>query len=285
MGTAYTGTDGSFSFAAVPNGEYEILVQADGYDAYNQAIEVSRGPVFGLEIELIKSTSNAGAPSGPVVSAHQLGVPAKAQKEFEKGLDLMGSKADYRGAIAAFDRAIQVYPDYYEAYALEGTAYEGIPDMPSAEKAMRKSIELSSGKYPVALYFLAGLLNATNRFSEAADLARQCIALDEASWHGHFELAHALLGLQKLNEAEASANRARDLKPDNPRVYLLLANIHGGLKNYTAFVQDLDTYLALSPTGPMADEVRKKRDQVQQALHDSQTATPPVPSPAPAQQP
>jgi Tfp pilus assembly protein PilF len=279
-GSTFTNELGQFEFEGVPNGESVIRVHAEGYQALEQNIEVSHAPVYGVSIDLRKSAGNASAPNGPVVSAHQLGVPSKAQKEFDKGIDLISSKADYRGAIAVFDRAIQDYPDYYEAYAFEGTAYEGLPDMPSAEKAMRKSVELSSGKYPVALYFLAGLLNATNRFSEAEDLARQCVALDESSWHGHFELAHALLGLRKLSEAEASANRARDLKSDNPLVYLLLANIHSAQKNYIGFVQDLDSYLALSPTGPMADEVRKRRAQVQQTLHDSQTGTPPPPPPA-----
>ncbi len=232
-------------------------------------------------VELTKEGAPGGpSASGPTVSAHQLGVPSKAQKEFDKGLDLMSSKADYHGAIAAFDRAIAIFPDYYEAYALEGTAYEGLSDTPSAEKAMRKSIELSSSKYPVALYFLAGLLNTTNRYAEAESLARQCVALDDSSWHAHFELAHALLGLRKLDEAEASADRARDLKPDNPRVFLLLANIHAGQRNYNAFIQDLDSFLALNPTGPMADQVRKDRAQAQQALRDSQSAAPPPAPPA-----
>ena len=281
IGTSNTSAEGRFSFAGVPIGEYDIQIEMEGYARYDQDFEVTRLGISSVEVELTKAAAPAApSPSGPTVSAHQLGVPPKAQREFDKGLDLMNSKADYHGAIAAFDRAIQIFPDYYEAYALEGTAYEGLSDVPSAEKALRKSIELSSSKYPVALYFLAGLLNTTKRYAEAETLARQCLALDDSSWHAHFELAHALLGLRKLDEAEANAKRARDLKPDNPTVFLLLADIHAAERNYSAFVNDLSSFLALTPNGPLADQVRKERALAQQALHDSQSAAPPASPPA-----
>jgi hypothetical protein len=47
---------------------------------------------------------------------------------------------------------------------------------------------------------------------------------------------------------------------------LLVADIHLDRRNYTAFLQDIDVYLKLDPTGPDADQVRKDRDQVLQTL-------------------
>ncbi len=96
---------------------------------------------------------------------------------------------------------------------------------------MRKSIALSSNQYAEALLLLAGLLNNTKRFPEAEALSRQGVALDASSWHGHFELARALSALKRPEEAEKSAIQARDLKPDNPAVYLVLANIHIQLRD------------------------------------------------------
>jgi tetratricopeptide (TPR) repeat protein len=110
------------------------------------------------------------------------------------------------------------------------------------------------------------LLNNTKRCPEAEALSRQGVALDASSWHGHFELARALSALKKAEEAEKSATQARDLKPDNPAAYLVLANIHIQLRDLPALVKDLDGYLKLSPAGPEADQARKTRDEVQAAM-------------------
>jgi hypothetical protein len=54
--------------------------------------------------------------------------------------------------------------------------------------------------------------------------------------------------------------------PDNPPVYLLLANIHIQRKDYAALLRDLDDYLRLAPFGPEADQARKTREHVQSLL-------------------
>jgi tetratricopeptide (TPR) repeat protein len=125
------------------------------------------------------------------------------------------------------------------------------------------------------LFLIAGLLNNTKRFPEAETLSRQGVALDASSWHGHFEMARALSALKRPEEAEKSATQARDLKPDNPAAYLILANIHIQLRDYPALVKDLESYLKLSPAGPEADQARKTREEVQAEIrgeHDQARA-------------
>jgi tetratricopeptide (TPR) repeat protein len=80
-------------------------------------------------------------------------------------------------------------------------------------------------------------------------------------------LARALNALKRPEEAEKSAQQSRDLMPDNPPVYLLLANIHIQRKDYEALIRDLDDYLRLAPTGPEADQARKTRERVQGMLN------------------
>src|SRR6266853_294031 len=208
------------------------------------------------------------------ISAHELSVPHKAHDEYEKGLNLVYSKSDYKGAIIQFQRAIKDFPNFYEAYAQEGSAYTFLGEMGPAEEAMRKSIALSSSQYSEALFLLAGLLNNTKRFPEAENLSRQGVALEASSWHGHFEMARALTALKQPEEAEKSAKQARDLKPDNPAVYLILANIHIQLRDYAALLKDLDTYLKLSPNGPEADQARKTREELQAVMQQAKDQAP-----------
>jgi tetratricopeptide (TPR) repeat protein len=201
------------------------------------------------------------------ISAHQLSVPHKAHDEFEKGMTLIYLKADYHGAITQFQLAIKDFPTYYEAYAEEGNAYYQLQEMEHAEEALRKSVDLSSGQYADASFTLAALLTDKKHYEEAATTARRGISVDASSWRGPFELARALTALKQTEEAEKSAQQSRDMMPDNPPVYLLLANIHIQRKDYPALVRDLDDYLRLAPTGPGADQARKTREHVQTLLN------------------
>jgi hypothetical protein len=270
MNTTFTRGSGEFEFSGLPNGDYTIEIIVRDYEPYRETITIENSVRRGLAIFLRRPMTVLTTKSTGTISAHELSVPHKAHDEYEKGLSLVYSKSDYKGAIVQFQRAIKDFPSFYEAYAQEGSAYTFLGEMGPAEEAMRKSIALSSSQYSEAFFLLAGLLNNTKRFPEGEALSRQGVALDESSWHGHFEMARALSGLKRPEEAEKSATVARDLKPDNPAVYLVLANIHIQLRDYVALLKDLDGYLKLSPTGPEADQARKTRDDLQTAMRSAQ---------------
>ena len=256
-----TNSSGEFSFGQFASGEYEIVAEHDGYQPVRIPLEVSRFDQSNLIIRLHKQPTSAD-PSGDAVTARELAIPQKARSAFEKGLSKADSQKDYRGAVQEFERAIKAYPEYYEAYSELGVAYVRLKDFAAAEKALRASIEMSAQKYPPPLTLLSMLLNDQNRSKEAEPLARQVVATDPNAWRGPYELSRALLGLRRLPEAEASAYAARDLKPDNPDIYLLLSEIHRHTQNPSALLQDIDTYLKLAPEGAAAPQVRNLREQL-----------------------
>ncbi|MBZ5662134.1 MAG: tetratricopeptide repeat protein [Acidobacteriia bacterium] len=266
VSSTFTKDNGVFEFMGIANGEYLLEVNAQDYEPLDQSVEIKndgrRGVSLLLTRALILLNSNT---RGAVISAHQLSVPRKAQDEFNKGMNLLYAKTDYRGAIAQFQRAIKDFPTYYEAYALEGTSYQSLGEMPSAEEALRKAVDLSSGKYSEALYLLSALLLNAKRYQEAATLARKCVEVDTSSWQGPFELARALFGLQQFDEAEKSANLAREKNPDYPDVHILLANIHIARRDFPLLAADLDAYLKISPNGPDVDWVRQTQERMQEA--------------------
>jgi tetratricopeptide (TPR) repeat protein len=273
VATAYTRGNGDFEFDGVANGEYVLEINVKDYDQIHEAISISGSSRMGLSIFLARAGKALVPLTQMSISAHQLSVPHKAHDEFEKGMSLIYLKLDYRAAIAQFQLAIKDFATYYEAYAEEGSAYYQLQEMGPAEEALRKSVELSSGSYADASFTLAGLLTDTKRFDEAETVARKGISVDASSWRGPFELARALIALKKSDEAEKSAQQSRDLMPDNPPVYLLLANIHIQRKDFPALMRDLDDYLRLSPTGPEADQARKTKERVQAMLNAPKDAS------------
>jgi tetratricopeptide (TPR) repeat protein len=267
VGSAYTRTNGDFQVDGLGAGDYILEVTAKDYEPHRETITLTEGSRVGIPIFLSKTSSKAPVAARQMsISAHQLSVPHKADDEFEKGMSFAYIKADYRAAIPQFQLAIKDFPTYYEAYAEEGSAYYQLQDTKNAEEALRKSIELSSGQYADAMFTLAAILTDTKRYADAETTARQGISVDASSWRGPFELARALTALKRPEEAEKSARQSRDMMPDNPPVYLLLANIHIQRKDYPALIRDLDDYLRLSPIGPEADQARKTRERVQATL-------------------
>jgi len=251
--------------------DYYVEAEKDGYVPAKVKVSIGASYETQITIDLAQRPSDE-SPAGPAeaLSVHQLSVPSRARQEFGEGLTLLNSKKDYAGAVSRFEAAIDACPSYYEAYAEMGVAdfYGG--DSSAAERALRKSIELSSGKYAYAFFNLAELLNNTKRFADAEPVARQAIALDSSSSRGYFELARAQLGLKRFADAQESAVKARDLKPDYPLVYLVLTNIHLALHDYAAVLRDADAYLKLVPDSPLSDQVRKTRQQVERALERTQ---------------
>ncbi len=282
----FTGMVGNFEFDGITSGSYNLVVDQAGYATIKQDVEIQDSPVMGIQIGLQRAGGEkaaAAAGRGPKVSAHELAAPRKAQEAMEKGLALLYDKSDYRGSIAEFEHAVQAYPDYYEAYAQMGVAYVNLKDNAGAETALRKSYDLSAGKYINACFLLAKLLSFSRRFAEAEPIARQGVAVDPNSWQANEELARALVGLNRFEDAEQYAVDADKLKPDQPAIQLLLADIHTRVRNFPALLDNLNAYLRLAPTGAQAEKIRPMRDQLQQALANNQTAAPAsAPSAAPA---
>ena len=269
IANAYSDGNGAYEFDDLGGGDFYLFAQHEGYESFRQFVRPDGSGHVYIDVYLRVAVSGSAPKSVNPVSEHQLSIPQKARELFEKGVQLVVEKSDYRGAVALFARAIAKYPSYYEAYAAMGLAQNKMGDAAAAEAALRKSMEVSAEKYPPAMIDLAAMFNGRKRFSEAEPLLRKVIVLDASSWRGQFELAIALSGLQRFEEAVTSATAARDLKPENAQVYLLLYNLHIRTNDFRAALEDTESYLKLTPDGAAADRVRRMQEQVQKAIQSS----------------
>jgi tetratricopeptide (TPR) repeat protein len=278
IGFVYSDRNGTYEFDDIP-GDCYVSVQHEGYAPLREYVRPDGSGHVYKDVLLRPADREPGSVSATPVSEHQLSIPPKARDLFLKGIQLVVEKSDYRGAVAQFARAISRYPSYYEAYAAMGLAQNKMGDAAAAETALRKSIDLSAEKYPQAMIDLASMYNGQKRFADAEPLFRKVIALSASSWRGQFELAVALAGQQRFKEAVTCATTARDLKPENPQVYLLLYNLHIHTNDFAGALSDTEAYLKLTPDGATADRVRRMQEQVRRAAQTS-GADPGTPSEA-----
>jgi tetratricopeptide (TPR) repeat protein len=208
------------------------------------------------------------SPAG-LTSVHELQIPEKALEACNRGTQRFASK-DSAGSVVEFQKAIKLFPKYYEAYAKMGAANLDLNNWKGAGSAFRKSIELSDGQYAPADFGL-GLILATvqNQSAEAEKVIRAGLLLDPRDVTGHFALAWVLYSTARLREAEKSATEAVAFAPNFAGARLLLGQIHMAEKNFAATVRDLDAYLSTGAETPLDAKVRQVREQALRAISAS----------------
>jgi tetratricopeptide (TPR) repeat protein len=259
IATAFTDSSGRFAANADGTDSVIVTVQEQGYEPVEQRVDLGRGGGAGLVITLRKLRANPIDPTGGyTVSLHDLKVPGKARHAYDKGFALL-QKKDPLGSLDHFKEATNAYPNYYEAYYQIGLANMELRRGSDAEQAFQRSIDLSGGGYAEPQFALGALLCDRKEYTQAEQILRRSIEIDSSSWKGYLFLGQAQFGMNQLDEAEKNAREVLLRRSETPPAYILLANIHIRRHEYILGLKDLDTYLAMKPTGPTSDQAREVR--------------------------
>jgi tetratricopeptide (TPR) repeat protein len=214
------------------------------------------------------------SPNG-TVSAEALKIPENARKEFEHGSRLLNEKKDLSRSIAAFQRAIQMYPGYAEAYFLMGTAQVQAGASSDAEASLRKAIALNA-RMSAPYYPLAVLLFGERRYAEEEKLLLEAQNLDLANWRFPFELArcHGQQGHWDTALQYGLEASGKDNVP--PKIHLLLADIYANSSRSREAVAELELFAKLDPSSSYMGRVRDVLPILRQR---SEASTLPSPEP------
>ena len=265
--TVLTDYSGHFELRQIPSGSYEVSAAEHGLGFASTVAQVS---MFPSEVTLYLNSSSA-PPRGEnpyTVSTHELKIPAKAQNEYYRGLDLL-AKRDFTGSLAHFNKAAAAYPDYYEAVYHVGIVELRLGHQDQAAEAFQKAIDLSGGHYARPQFAYGLLLTNQGKPKEAENLIRRGLETDSDSPEGHLFLGIALLDQNRLDESEKCLREALLRRQQYADVYLVLADLHAKRKDYQSQIQDLDIYLKLAPTAAGVDHVGKVREAAQQLAASS----------------
>lgn len=121
---------------------------------------------------------------------------------------------DVASAIAAYQQAITLRPDYVEAYSNLGIALNDQKRYVESVIAYQQAIALKPD-YAEAYSNLGVSLNNLNRHAEAATACRKTIALKPDYAAAHYNLGIALNALKQHREAIASFQQALSLAPNH----------------------------------------------------------------------
>ncbi|MGH9702909.1 MAG: tetratricopeptide repeat protein [Candidatus Acidiferrales bacterium] len=268
----HTDGGGNFTFQPLNAGYYTVTVADPNYETTSAQVNLTMGSRSGVLVYTKPVTPEASAPVGPSISAHELSMPQKAREAAQAGRRKLYGDRDAQESLADFDRALQIAPGYYEVFYERSMANWQLGHFADAEAGLKKALEMSGQKFGQADVALGAILNDQQKFADAEAYLHHAVDMQSNSWMAQFQLGRALLGLNRLEEAEKSASQAKSLKPDHAAIYSLLANIHSKMHNRQALIADLTEYIKIDPDSPAGMKAKQWREDVQRSLGESQPA-------------
>lgn len=257
-GEQFTGSDGSVQFSGLSVGAFTIRASRQGYEPGDAHVDLGNGDRTLQNVDILlkpREHQREGPPDG-IVAASALRIPDDARKEFAQGSRLLNEKKDFVRSIAAFRRAIELYPGYADAYFLLGSAQLQTKATAAAEAALRKAIALDA-HMTAAYYALAVLLFGERRYSEERDLLLEAQKLDSTDWRWPFELARCHAQQGQWDTALSYGLTASESTNVPPKVHLLLADIYANSNKPRQAIAELELFAKLDPTSAFMDRVRE----------------------------
>jgi tetratricopeptide (TPR) repeat protein len=253
VASGMTGRQGNLNFQNLSPGVYEVLAARGAAEA-DERVEFRGGTAY---VSLRLSAPLQPAENVATVSVAQMKAPPKAQREVQKAKEHIGRK-QFGEARAAALKAVEIWPQYAEAYALLGELdlHDGKPNEAAGE--LEKAVQLDPNSF-LALAALGAAYNTQHRFDDALRTLQSALRLAPNSWQAHLQMAQAYLGKGDYAAALRSVDQALALAPPDSysQTHLLRAEVLLGLKEYEEAAGEYEQFLRRQPQGTEAAQVRQ----------------------------
>jgi tetratricopeptide (TPR) repeat protein len=255
-----TDSTGRFRFGNLQRGYYRVILNVPGYRPAQQDADLQ--VVFRAYLMFELSAEKTGPMA--LVDVIDARAPAEARQELIRGRDALGRR-EYEASIAHLQRAISVYPEFYEAHLLLGTALMDGREWKKAEVAFQRAAEVKPDSAP-AILALGEVYWRQKRYDEAEKTLLRGLKLDDKSWHGYFALARLYWDLDNIAKAGPAIGRTLQLKPDFAQAHLLAGNILLKVNQQERALAEYQEYLRLDPKGEFAVQARELVQKLSKAI-------------------
>ena len=182
-------------------------------------------------------------------------VPKEAKKAYDQGLKLKAEKQLDR-AIESFGRALQLYPEYFQAFASRGETHIAQNRSAEAAEDFEQSLKLNE-EYGPALRGAGYCKLEQQQFAEAIPYLDRAVTVDPRDVDAHLFLGIANLSLDRREAAGRALQQA--LKRDGERAvtaHVYLADLYTRQQQYVAAADELRAYLKARPNAPNAAKLK-----------------------------
>jgi len=243
--------NGNYIIGTLPkSGQYLIVASKDGVGQDEARAAVKIGNFTTTNFKL----SNAAR-----VSEEQAKKNMEIKKFFEAGV-LAANSGNHQAAVEAFTSAGTAMPTCADCFFNVGVSQQQLKNSAAAEAAFKKAIELRPN-YPEAYNALAALYTADKKMDLAAEASAKSAELSiAAGGTGNADsLYSAGVGLWNANKfAEAGNTFEAALKanPNHADSHFMLGKVYLNLGKLKEAAGEYEIYLKLEPTGKNAAEAK-----------------------------
>jgi len=249
-----TDARGRFRFTNLQRGYYRVIINAPGFGPAQQEADLTLLFKTYLFFTITRTDSKSATGLGDLTDVIDARVPPNAREEFVRGREALAKKSG-QDAVGHFQKAILIYPEFFDAQLLLATAFMDLREWPKAEAALLRALEIKSDD-PTALLALGEVYWREKRNDEAEKSLLEGLKLDEKNWHGHFTLGRLYWDKSDVMKAGPAIGRTLQLKPDFAEAHLLAGNILLRLNQPQRAQSEYQEYLRLAPKGEYATEAR-----------------------------
>jgi len=252
---------GNLTYTKLKPGQHSYMVSKDGYKSINGTIDLRADQTSTLEVTLQPTTP---APKTEVLP----------EKDFYNSATGALQRGDAQAAITGFTKAVELSPNYADAYAKRAEAYSQTQNKQSAYEdylraagifqsrndydkafsAYEEALKLNPKK-PAAYLGRGSLYLARNEAIAAAADFDQATTLDRRNVDGYIGLGRARYSQGHFDKAVKHFRDARSLDSNNPVIHQYLMLSHFGAGDFSEVRKDYDKFLKCATE----DQVRQLR--------------------------
>ncbi|MDR3677271.1 MAG: tetratricopeptide repeat protein [Acidobacteriota bacterium] len=272
-GDAYSDSNGSYVFTGLPSGTYSVVVEAEGYKPFRGRVQLEgniepRGQVMVVLEPATKQAVSKGPailenkhPSEPYIKHPLPSFDRKAVKEYDKGAGAQQS-GNAKAALAHYQKALRIDPDFYPALNNIGTIYERQGNHTLAQEAFLHAMKINPDDGESYIN-LGHVLYEVGDYRPAIDRLNEGLKRSPESAAGNFFLGSSYYKLRESSKAEPLLKKACALDPFHMApARLQLANLYLQRHDYESAKLQLQIYLQLSPHAPQAAAAKKILDDI-----------------------
>lgn len=228
--------------------ECSILAALAGYTSdaiYLGSLETTKVDIGTIVLHKAAAGTNASATSQKA--------PKDAVKAFDKGKDAVKNKK-WDDAVKNYQKAVELYPEYAQAWYELGTAQVESKQLDEAHKSFEASVK-ADDKFLPPYTALASLEAMKQNWKGLVEITDQVIRLaPNGSPQIYFYNAAGQFRLQNPDAAEKSAREGLrlDAQHAQPKLYQVLASVLAVRGDLKGAAEQLRQYLQFAPTAPDA---------------------------------
>ena len=242
---------GRFTIRGLRPGRFNFRVETTGtpYEEQTQQIELQalriRGGNETFPLDITLKFKKGKEPTANNASVFAQDVPSSARKEYENGVkSLKSQKKDQ--AISSLKKAIEIFPDYYEALELLGVEYVKSSQHEAALPLLNHALKLNR-RGVKTLYGLGVAYLNLNRLAEAIELLEAAAQLDPNNPNTQMMLGLAYGNSRFFDKSENAFKKALQLgDAEAAEAHFYLAGLYNKQGKYQQARRELELYLKQS---------------------------------------